>query len=217
MSTQPSQPNENSTKDTPQGSPPALHLSQPLAVGRKRVVYAHPHDAGLVIKCFKPESSRSEGIRAYLRELREYFYLIDQRPDLAHLMARPMAVVATNHGLGMVYSKACDDSGNLAMKLTKVVQSGNFDDHARKALIHFLEHYRASPLLIGDMHTGNVVYAYSQSLGWHFCFVDGIGDKTFIPLSRWFGLVRRSRKRKGIRKVLRFAGLLNHPEVAHVQ
>jgi hypothetical protein len=41
-----------------------------------------------------------------------------------------------------------------------------------------------SDVIVGDLHAGNIVYAYTPDRGESFVMIDGLGFKTLIPLEQ---------------------------------
>ena len=59
----------------------------------------------------------------------------------------------------------------------------------------------ASPDILGDFHLGNLVYGFTPGDGDYFVVVDGIGEKTVIPVRSLSAAVNRIAKRRKIRRV----------------
>ena len=49
----------------------------------------------------------------------------------------------------------------------------------------------ASPIIVADLNTSNVVFGHTPELGDHFVLIDGIGFKNVIPLERMSSLINR--------------------------
>jgi hypothetical protein len=185
----------------------------PLAIGSKRLVFEHPFDRGLVIKVMRSEFSdktlakgmnRLRVVRRYhysatfVREVRE---MIEVRFELlSHptVVQRIVGFAETDLGLGMVSLAARGRDGNLAPTLHQMMRRGEVDAAARQALQRFCDDVLECPIVVGDLHPGNIVYAYNDERGHHFVMIDGIGDKTLVPLLRLFPTLRARAKRRKI-------------------
>lgn len=191
-----------------------LARETPLAIGSKRLVFQHPLDHGLIIKVMRPEFSdktlatglnrlwiarRYHYSATFVREVRE---MIEVRFELlSHptVVQRIVGFAETDLGLGMVSIAARAPDGRLAPTLNQMIKAGAVDADARQALRQFCDEVLACPIVVGDLHTGNIVYAYNEERGHHFVMIDGIGDKTLIPLLRLFPRLRDRSKRRKIR------------------
>lgn len=198
-------------------SPPAsyprpvpLSEREPFARGRKRLVYEHPDDPALVIKVFRPKYNARPAAwqpwaaarRHYvcvimvLREVRQHLEAGFEGGALPDFVPRIRGLVDTDVGLGMVVDAVRGRDGSLAPTLKSMIEAGRIDDAAWADLERFCTAVEASRLVVGDMHAGNVVHAH-DARGSRFMLVDGLGDKTWVPLlamSRH--LAARARRRK---------------------
>ena len=92
-----------------------------------------------------------------------------------------------------------DEIGGLVTTLNQMIARKEVDADARQALRQFCDDVVECPIVVGDLHTGNIVYAHDEERGHHFVMIDGIGDKTLIPLLRLFPRLRARSKRRKIR------------------
>jgi hypothetical protein len=168
--------------------------TQPLAVGHLRQVYAHPHDADLIIKVMRPDAVAQRAARwhkrlaralhysGYVRELKEY---IATRARFAHLdapIARMVGVVPTDLGLGLVSELVRGSDGGLAPTLAHRYElDRGFSAPIEQGLAEFLDGLLASNVIVGDMHAWNIVYGSDSRGGPRFVLIDGFGEKHFIP------------------------------------
>lgn len=194
----------------------ALSHREPFARGRKRLVFEHPDDPGLVIKVFRPKFAAPapgwapwQGLRRYyvcvhmvLREMREH---IEARRDggvLPSFVPRIVGLADTDLGLGVVVEAARGGDGGFAPTLKSMLQAGQVDAQAVADLRRFCAEIEACELVIGDMHAGNVVYACDADGGARFMLVDGLGDKTLVPLLKMSRLLARRARRRKTRRLL---------------
>lgn len=190
---------------------------EPVAAGKFRLVYEHPDDRNLLIKVIRPEMiegrwgsgapwyKRQRRMRHYslfLREIKEFLATCAQgsAPSFAQKIT---GLIETHLGLGLITEAARDRDGNLAPPMKKLLVERRFDDEARAALERFFEQLLESNIVVADMHSGNLVYAYNESEGNHFVLIDGIGASTLIPLKVWSSRVNLASKRSKIAKLRR--------------
>lgn len=185
---------------------------QPIACGQKRLVFAHPDDPSLVIKVMRPEfRSRNAGPAShwsklvsryyfsisFMRELRELVGLRFEDDAPPRYLHQVVGFAETDHGLGLVSVALRARDGNYAPTLKALIEQRRIDARAVADLERFCRELSSSKVVIGDLHIGNVVYAADEDGELRFVLVDGIGDKTFVPLLRMSALLsRRSKARK---------------------
>lgn len=192
----------------------ALGNETPLAIGSKRLVFQHPLDQGLIIKVMRPEFSDkrlAKGLNrlwvarryhysaTFVREVREMIEVRFELLSHPNVIQRIVGFAETDLGLGMVSIAARGLDGKLAPTLNQMIAQKSVDAAARQALQRFCDDVLDCPIVVGDLHTGNIVYAYSEERGHHFVMIDGIGDKTLIPLLRLLPRLRARSKRRKIR------------------
>jgi len=190
---------------------------EPIAAGKFRLVYEHPDDRNLLIKVIRPEMiERRWGSEApwykrqrrmkhhslFLREIKEFLATCAEgnAPSFAQKIT---GLVETHLGLGLITEAARDREGNLAPPMKKLLLEKRFDDKARAALDRFCEELLKSNIVVADMHSGNLVYAYNEAEGNHFVLIDGIGASTLIPLKEWSRRANLASKRSKIAKLRR--------------
>ena len=174
-------------------------------------MFEHPDDAGLVVKVFRPKFAAPEPgwapwaaarrhyvcVTMLLREVREHVQARMDGRTLPDFVPRLMGMVDTDLGLGMVVEAARDRDGRFAPTLKHMLQHGQVDETVVADLQRFCADICDSRLVIGDMHAGNVVYAQHRGGGMRFMLVDGLGDKTLVPLLKLSPfLAGRARLRK---------------------
>lgn len=189
----------------------ALSQQQHFACGKKRLVFAHPDDPTLVIKVMRPDYAASRRkvplwgaarkdyycIHMVLRELREHIearLAADRLPDF---LPPVEGLADTDLGPGLIVSAVRGRDGDFAPTLAQLIETGRVDTRLIADLERFCEQVEASSLVIGDLNPHNVLYGYSRARGSHFMLVDGLGDKTLVPLLKMSRVLsRRSRARK---------------------
>lgn len=174
-----------------------------LKQGKMRNIYALPGDSRVVLKTIRRKlldengniigSGKIKNIRGYggyhvfVREIGEYIRLNKLkscRPDLKIPVAKIYEIVETDEGLGLVEEKICDPSGRLASTIKEICREGSFSERHAQALDAFARTCKECHVVIGDLHSGNIVYTEDRS-GFPECVcVDGLGEKAFFPIHR---------------------------------
>jgi hypothetical protein len=183
----------------------------PVASGRKRLVFAHPDDPSLVIKVMRPEfrmTNQGDGSwsaaaaryyfrGSFMRDLREFIDLRFEDNAAPRFLHRVVGFAETDLGLGLVSVAIRGRDGDYAPTLKTLIEQRRIDARAVADLQRFCDALSASKVVIGDLHIGNIVYAEDPFEGPRFVLVDGIGDKTLVPVLRMSALLsRRSKARK---------------------
>lgn len=200
-----------------------LSTRVPIASGATRDVYLHPDDDSLLIKVVPPAvidrryergrpwyktRRRYRHFVSYLREVREQIALRAQCKGHPSSLQRIIGFADTDLGFGLVVEAAKDRGGKLAPTLLQLIEEGRFDATARADLQACLDELMGLPVVLGDLHTANLVYAWTEEHGDHFVLIDGIGCKNLIPFNRMSLLINRYSKRRRIRRFLAYVEVL---------
>jgi hypothetical protein len=110
--------------------------------------------------------------------------------------------VDTNYGFAMIVKAEKDREGNYAPTLTTLIKQNKMDDQVKKKLDECYHQLMTYDFIFSDLHPDNLVYAYNEKLkADHFVLIDGIGDKTIVPILRWSRYLRDIKKARSIRKL----------------
>ncbi len=202
--------------------PEVLTLSDqtPVAAGKTRYIYQHPNNPDWLIKVHRVTSPRPDRsgflgwlqsledrfiyMTGFMRELRPYIYSRygDHGEVVSHLI--PIIGLAdTDLGMGLVVGAARDAEGRLAPTLRKVFKRGDMSAERIEKLRQLLAAIELTDLVLGDLNQDNVVLAHDREEGDRFVIIDGLGERTVVPLQEWFGWVNRYTKRRFVRKIER--------------
>ena len=208
----------------------ALKDLKPIAVGKQRAVFVHPFDRDLIVKV--PTASyvsRRAGIRGkwykkwhkkflrsrhflvFLRELREHLALRAAMPQLPRYVQAIVGFAETDLGMGLVSRAVRSRDGELAPTLKRMLQQGAFDEAARRHLGEFFDWLLESPVIVGDLNVGNLVYGYDPGHGHYFAVIDGLGEKNLLPLNSLSSRLNRRSKLRRIRRLERTVARLSKP------
>jgi hypothetical protein len=185
----------------------------PLAQGRMRLVFRHPHDPALLVKVIRPDvidQRWGSGMPWYKKRRRfgQYISFIRETEEYIagharHGRSLPFAqkitgYVETDLGLGMVMEAALDEHGNLAPTLAKLAREKRVDAAIRADLERFARDLIESDIIVADLNPANLVRAYSSDHGHHFLLIDGLGVSTILPFKRVSRAINRASKRKRV-------------------
>jgi hypothetical protein len=193
--------------------------TEPIAQGNKRLVFQHPHDPDLVVKVMRPEVVQARwgaGARWYkmnrrhghyvnfVREIGEQIALRVRVHGPVPCVQRFEGLVDTDFGLGLIAVKLRDRAGNLAPTLASVVLKEGLTAELEDRLNAFLQQALACNLVIGKLHTLNLVYAWDPDVGEaRLVMIDGIGEKTVVPFLNLAGWINRRHTRKCFLRLMR--------------
>ncbi len=187
---------------------------QPLAIGNLRAIYQHPHHSDLLVKVLRPEAiarrwgahnafkrrSRTRQYGSFVRELKEYIALRAQIADVHPPVARIVGVVETDMGLGLLSEKIGGADGHMAPSLRAICfAGGGMPEWLDDALNKLLEEVLRFNMILGDLHSGNIVHGSDSRGGPRLLFIDGFGEKNLVPLSS----MSRTRNRWNTQRLFR--------------
>lgn len=197
----------------------ALCRTQPLAIGHQRAVYQHPERDDLLIKTMRPEAvahrwnargrwikrmPRARHYSVFLREMKEYIAALALVPDANPPIARPIGLVETDLGLGLVCEKVRGPEYAMARTLhAHYRECGGAPPWAPAALEEFLQGLLRYNVIVGDLNAANLVYGSDSRGGPRLLMVDGFGEKSIIPLSSMSPWLNRHFIRRRYRRMLR--------------
>lgn len=177
--------------------------------GGRSLVYRHPEDANLLIKVMNPKFmarssfkirllhksttiNRFRFSKCYIREIVE-----SVRLRFAHNYQHPICIqqftgiVDTNFGFGLVVRAERGKDGNYAKTLKTLIKANQYNAEIQKKLDAFYDALANCDISVSDCAPANLVYAYSEEAGEHFVLIDGIGEKTLIPILRISARLRK--------------------------
>jgi hypothetical protein len=187
---------------------------EPIARGRMRLVFRHPHDPTLLIKVIRPDvidqrwgsgqkwykkRRRYRQYISYIRECEEYIAGYASAGHSLPFAQKITGFTESDLGLGMVMEAALDHDGNLAPTLRKILAENRFDDEVRAELDDFIHRILESDIFVADINPANLVRAYTPESGHHFVMIDGLGLSTVLPMKLLSRAFNRMSKRGRIR------------------
>lgn len=197
--------------------PIVLHDDLLLIQGSCRSIFRHPHQSEWLIKVLRPEYiERKYGAKApwykrirrlgcfigYSREFQEQLAAYMHYGSHPYFLQYIIGLQPTDRGLGQIVEAVRGKDGHYAPTLKTLLKQGRFDSQAKQALQLFFDWLLASPIVISDLTTDNLVYCYTASEGEHFCVIDGVGEPNLIPLKSYFQWWNRLSKKRWIEKLI---------------
>jgi hypothetical protein len=200
-------------------SPSVLQLKDIPAItqGRMRMVYRHPEDPRLLVKVIRPDiidqrwgsgapwyksRRRYRQYISYIRETEEYIAAYASHGGSLPFAQKIVGFAETDLGLGLVMEAALDRDGNLAPALPSLFQKQAFDRKVSEDLEEFLNQVVESDLIVADLNSGNIVYAYDAAREKnHFVLVDGLGVSTVLPFKLLSRALNRRSKRGRVKRL----------------
>jgi hypothetical protein len=196
-----------------------LDLSgQATASGSLQQVYPFPGRDDLLIKVVHPNfaAERRTGWRGADKRLRRLGVLtgasrvITEHLALRNAGVKPgrhvqefVGVVETTEGVGVVVRAVRGRDGAYAPTLKSLIKEGRFDPGIEALLDEFEAWLLATPIIVGDLHMGNVVLGWDERHGERLVLIDGMGEKNFVPLNSWFPALNRANTRDRIHRMRR--------------
>jgi hypothetical protein len=197
--------------------PLSLRNTEPLIAGSRRFVFQHPTEPGLLVKVLKVEKGKkipwlglrrpNEMVRSFHREIREFLRIRAKIAEGPVPIARIYGIAETDLGTGLLVEKIASSEGGLAPSLKQYVRAHGFTPELRRLVLALCEELIGLNIVAGDINTNNLVV---QDLpgGSRVVVVDGIGDKTFLPVNSFSPeLNRRSHERRFARVLARLQSL----------
>ncbi len=171
-----------------------IDLSESTAFnkGSHRECYIHPDNKNLCIKVVFDTEHRK---RAASREKKYYHHL--QKRDISwNMVPKCYGEVDTSKGLGVVFDLITDHDGQVSKTLTYYFESGELTGEGIKKLIDLmaqLKQYLLEQRIFGRFAPRNIVCQKDESGISKLVVVDNLGNTEFIPVSNYFGFLKRQR------------------------
>lgn len=184
--------------------------------GQLQNVYAYPGRPDLLIKVVRQNfaAERWKGWRGALKRRRRIGVLASAlRTVTEHLALRNNGVfpkrhvqefvgfVETSAGVGLVARALRGRDGGYAPTLRSLIDAGCWGPELEARLDEFIDWMMTSPLVVGDLHAGNLVLAFDAEHGERLVLIDGMGDKGFIPVNSLVPFFNRQHKRRRARRL----------------
>lgn len=178
--------------------------------GSVRDVYVHPTRPDYLIKVFndRKRADARQGVRGAARFVRPHYPYGDFIREQAEYMrcvilagklgcAVPIAEIAsltpTDLGTGQIVRRIGDGHGGVAKTVLALLSEGRFDADHLALLNSFMAEIWTLEVNAPDLSCTNVAFDGDAH---RFVLVDGIGEKTIIPVRAWVGALNRRKLHK---------------------
>ena len=190
-----------------------LHDTHLVMKGGRCLVYRHPEDRHLLIKVVRPKYrvrntikvrvvrqvrfiNRYRLSKCYIREIIESMQLkFKNNYSTPIFLQQVVGLVDTNLGFGLVVQAEMSCDGEYAKTLKTLIETNHFSVSVKKKLDEFYAALAACDVAVSDCAPQNLVYAYDDVAGDHFVLIDGVGEKTLIPILRMMPAFLRKKYR----------------------
>lgn len=190
----------------------SLHASTPLLTSKTRWVYEHPHDSSRLIKVHKkpvlpPRGWQRLQDRFMYRSglLRDFTVWVDahylDNDPMLPFIAPIYGVIQTDLGLGLEVAAVRSAEGGLAPTLRQLFKQGVMNPERRLSLQALLDHISRTYIVLGDLNQDNIVLANSGGEQEQWRLIDGLGERTWIPIQSWLPWVARRQRRRFVEQV----------------
>lgn len=202
---------------------PELKLSDqsPVGKGKTRLVYQHPENPDWLVKVHRSRMTGSEsGWQRHWRQaedrflfrsgiLRELQPYLDSRYHRANAPLIPhivpiIGIADTDIGLGLVVRAARAQDGSLAPTVRRLRRQGTMTPEQARAVHELLDKIVQTPLVLGDLNQDNIVLVREPETDTDKAMlIDGLGDRTWIPVRHWSAWLNARAKRHFVAKMRR--------------
>lgn len=194
-----------------------LDPEKKITRGSTRLIFEHPDDSSLLIKVsrFNPkyyysknfEDIKVELKRRYehhcmLREINEYLRIClrEHQGEIHQYLSKFTGFIDTNLGIGFIVEAQKTQEGKLAPTLKNLLKSKQFTHEHHQSLEDFFRIYCESNIIIGDLNQNNIVFIEKNDKITPI-IVDGLGDKTLVPIRSWSSTANDKMKIKSVNKL----------------
>lgn len=201
------------------GNPTLLRLANaaPVRAGSHRLIFEHPDDDFALVKIARESGlagkparkrwllARSGFYHRYspvVRELTEYLAMRARSAVHPSFIPRILGLAETDLGLGLVVAKMRGRDGRLAPSIYQIVRDSGITPTIRRHLSTFCDALYTSRAIVSDLQLGNILLACDEDDGERLVLVDGLGEKTLIPVNRFSRVLNRRTCRRHIRRMM---------------
>lgn len=180
---------------------PMLRLTQAdfIAEGSGRKIYHYPQNPDLVVKLHKPFKSKPLiGLHNLIRRNRRRFgplmhsfveadeiaSVVGQTGHLPDYISQYRGLIATTLGTGAVFEAVRCQDGSLAPTLMAYAPTSPFRGEMVAAIDQLWDKIIADHVVISDPSLRNVAVCEDND-EFHLILIDGLGERTLIPIQTW--------------------------------
>jgi len=190
-------------------SPKTLILDEShfIAEGQGRLVFHHPDDKNLVVKIQKKRKVKrfntlrrmfSRNKRRFLPilfswvEIDEYAAMAARHDKVPKFCVQFRGFANTNKGLGAIFDAVLTPDGTIAPTLAQLAKTQEYNEDIITAIDQFWDEAEKFDAVIWDSHAKNVLVSGSLETEIALVLVDGLGERTLVPLRTMSKSIRKS-------------------------
>lgn len=184
---------------------------EPVAVGGRRLIFEHPDDPALLVKVLRPDRvqerlpwryrfKRYGRLEECMQEIRETIALWAANGRVPKHVQPVVGFAETDLGFGLCCVAIRDRDNRLAPSVADLVRSGRYDGTASASVDELKGWLVDAPVVLRDLHPGNVVVHEPEPGRATAVLVDGMGERTLIPVNGAIPALNRLRKKRQIAK-----------------
>jgi hypothetical protein len=193
-------------------APLILSQSKPFGIGGRRLCFVHPLEPAKCIKVLRTDArrtirSRASKVPAQFR--RKYDNNADEQaelenvfrrvgPSAAECLPRCYGVVPTDLGPGLVLDLIRDADGGISRSIRELITKGMPLAELRPAFNAFGDFLLRHRILTRRIHDHNLAARHNADGTRSLFLIDGLGDPTWLPLSRWIRSLGEAKIRRNL-------------------
>jgi hypothetical protein len=177
-----------------------LSSNKLLSEGGGRHIYAHPENPDIVIKLHKPLREKPlQALRTLFRPKRRRFgRLLNSVVEIdafSEMVARTgrvpafvtqfLGFIATNRGPGAMFEAIRGADGALAPTLENHARNNPVESGIEVAIDKLWDQIVEFRAIVSDPTLRNAVVTGDAANGYRLTLVDGLGERTLIPIMSW--------------------------------
>ena len=161
------------------------------------MIFAHPENPHVVIKIPRRRQNKTGLRRLFSRssrfgpqwnsyvEIREHARSVSRADRVAKIYAQFLGFVQTTQGPGAMFEAVRGPDGALATTLHRHAEQTGHEPAMEDAIRALWAEIKDTWLVLSDRALVNVVVTGDTAQGYRLIIVDGVGDRTLIPLKVW--------------------------------
>lgn len=177
-----------------------------IGEGRGRRVYAYPGRPEWIIKLHKPfRKKKMQGLRRQLRymgrrfgkyrhsifEAEEYTAMVARTDRIPDFVPGYRGLVAAEGEIGAVFDAIRQPDGQIAPTLRQFLRAEGYSSALEAAIDHLWAQVIAFRCVVSDPNLSNALVQRREDGSLRLWFVDGLGERTVIPIMRMSDWVYR--------------------------
>jgi len=195
-----------------------------IAEGAGRRVYRHPSHDGQIIKIQKASrKKRFRKLRAFFDrnkrrfptiklswvEVDEYAAMVSRTKCVPDFYTQFRGFIETDQGIGCIFDMVQTPNGELAPTLSEFALKHPNEPQIVQAIETLWDEIVRFRVVVWDPNFSNLLVAGSLETGIHLVIVDGLGERTYIPIKGLFDREFRKYCKKRRAKMLEKYELLS--------